>query len=86
MITEYTKSNTPDILLVINDASLKYKGIIPDDCWREPYMTEQKLVNEFTNGVRMFGYNKNNISGKIYSSNFSNLQHTFVLVLRLINS
>ena len=61
MITEYTKSDTPDILLVINDAALKYKGIIPDDCWREPYMTEQKLVNEFTNGVRMFGYKKNNI-------------------------
>ena len=61
MITEYTKSDTPDILLVINDAALKYKGIIPDDCWRAPYITEQKLVNEFTNGVRMFGYKKNNI-------------------------
>ena len=24
-------------------------------------MSEQKLVNEFTNGVRMFGYKKNNI-------------------------
>ena len=61
MITEYSKNDTSSILVVINDAALKYKGIIPDDCWREPYMTEQKLVNEFTNGVRMFGYKKNNI-------------------------
>ena len=61
MITEYTKSDISNILVVINDAALKYKGIIPNNCWHEPYMTEQKLVNEFTNGVRMFGYEKNNI-------------------------
>ena len=60
MITEYTKSDTPDILLVINDAALKYKGIISDDCWQEPYMSEQKLIIEFNNSVRMFGYSKNN--------------------------
>ena len=60
MITECTKKNISDILYVINDASLKYKGIIPNDCWHEPYMTTQKLINEFANGVRMFGYNKNN--------------------------
>ena len=61
MITECTKSDISNILYVINDAALKYKGIIPNNCWHEPYMTEQKLVNEFTNGVRMFGYKKNNI-------------------------
>ena len=61
MITEYTKRDISNILAVINDAALKYKGIIPNNCWHEPYMTEQKLVNEFTNGVRMFGYKKNNI-------------------------
>ena len=60
MITEYTKSDISNILYVINDAALKYKGIIPNDCWHEPYMSEQELIIEFTNGVRMFGYNKNN--------------------------
>ena len=48
------------MLYVINDASLKYRGIIPNDCWHEPYMTKQKLIGEFANGVRMFGYNKDN--------------------------
>ena len=61
MITEYTKSDISNILVVINDAALKYKGIIPDDCWREPYMTESKLVDEFADGVRMYGYKKNNL-------------------------
>ena len=60
MITECTKKNISNILYVINDASLKYKGIIPNDCWHEPYMTKQKLISEFANGVRMFGYNKDN--------------------------
>ena len=59
MITEYTKSDISNILVVINDAALKYKGIVPDHCWHEPYMSEQELVNEFTDGVHMFGYKQN---------------------------
>ena len=61
MIMEYTSNNLSNILNVINDAALKYKGIIPDDCWHEPYMSEQELINEFGNGVRIFGYDNNNI-------------------------
>ena len=60
MISEYTKSNTSKILYVINDASLRYKGIIPDNCWHEPYMSEQELIDEFNDGVRMYGYHDNN--------------------------
>jgi len=60
MISEYKKSDTSKILHVINDASLRYKGIIPDNCWHEPYMSEQELINEFSDDVRMFGYHHNN--------------------------
>ena len=60
MISEYTKSDIFKILHVINDASLRYKGVIPDNCWREPYMSEQELIDEFSNKVRMFGYYHNN--------------------------
>ena len=59
MISEYTKNDTSKILHIINDASLKYKGIIPDNCWREPYMLEKELIGEFNDGVRMFGYKLN---------------------------
>ena len=62
MITEYTKKDISAILHVINDAALKYKGVIPDDCWHEPYMSEQELIIEFDNGVHMFGYKS---SGKL---------------------
>jgi len=60
MITECTKNDISNILHIINDAALKYKGIIPDDCWHEPYMSEQELINEFDNGVHMFGYRSRN--------------------------
>ena len=60
MISEYKKSDTSKILHVINDASLRYKGTIPDNCWHEPYMSEQELIDEFSDGVRMFGYRHNN--------------------------
>ena len=60
MISEYTKNDLLPILNVINNAALKYKGVIPDSCWKEPYMPKQELIREFENGVRMFGYDKDN--------------------------
>ena len=66
MIKEYKKTDSSEILHIINDASLKYKGVIPEDCWKEPYMTEQKLISEFNNGVCMYGYHhKNKLIGVI---------------------
>jgi len=60
MIREYKKSDSSKILYVINDAAIRYKGIIPDNCWHEPYMSEQELVNEFNAELRMYGYHRNN--------------------------
>ena len=60
MISEYKKNHAYKILHVINDASLRYKNVIPDNCWGEPYMSEQELIDEFNNKVRMFGYYHNN--------------------------
>ena len=60
MIIEYKKNDTSKILNIINDASLRYKGIIPENCWHEPYMSEQELIDEFNNKIHMFGYHKNN--------------------------
>lgn len=60
MIKEYSIKEISSILYVINEASFKYKDIIPEDCWHEPYMLKQELIKEFNNGVRMFGYKKDN--------------------------
>ena len=59
MISEYTIKNISNILHVINEAAVKYKGVIPDKCWHDPYMLEKELIDEFKNGVRMFGFKNN---------------------------
>ena len=60
MIREYQKNDVSKILHIINDASLKYKDVIPKNCWHDPYMSEKELINEFNNGVHMYGYLENN--------------------------
>jgi len=83
MISEYKKTDTSKILHIINDASLKYKGVIPEDCWKEPYMSEQELIDEFNDGVRMYGYHNNNtligVIGVQKVSNVILIRHAYTL-------
>ena len=83
MIAEYTNKELSSILFVINDAAKKYKGVIPDDCWNDPYMSEQELVNEFSAGVRMYGYNQNNklvgVMGIQKLTNVTLIRHAYTL-------
>ena len=44
------------IHLIINDAAAAYRGVIPDDQWHEPYMSEQALAREFEADVRFLGW------------------------------
>ena len=44
------------IHLVINDAAVAYRGVIPDDRWHEPYMSEEELEAEIAAGVRFLGW------------------------------
>jgi GNAT superfamily N-acetyltransferase len=46
----------PAINAVINSAAAKYRGVIPDDCWHEPYMSMSELVEEMARGVSLFGW------------------------------
>ena len=56
MINEFTKSDYSEILHVVNDAAERYKNVIPDNCWKDPYMPESELLEVFEEGVKMFGY------------------------------
>ena len=38
-------------LAIINQAAQAYKGVIPADCWQEPYMPEEELRAEIASGV-----------------------------------
>jgi GNAT superfamily N-acetyltransferase len=47
------------VLGVINDAAQAYKGVIPQDMWREPYMTSAELAEEVERGVEFYGCYEN---------------------------
>ena len=44
------------ILEVINAAAETYRGVIPDDCWHEPYFSASQLEQELAADVRFHGY------------------------------
>jgi GNAT superfamily N-acetyltransferase len=56
MICSLLPSDFDAILKVINDAAQVYKGVIPDDRWKEPYMSAEELRGEIEAGVRFFGW------------------------------
>jgi GNAT superfamily N-acetyltransferase len=46
----------PIILEIVNAAANAYRGVIPDDCWHEPYMPLSELEAEVEAGVTFWGY------------------------------
>jgi len=55
MIRPCNRMDFPAVLEIINDAARAYKGIIPADCWSEPYMPEDELRREIESGVQFWG-------------------------------
>jgi N-acetylglutamate synthase-like GNAT family acetyltransferase len=45
---------------IINDAAQAYCGVIPADCWHEPYMPLDVLRQEIEAGVSFWGYQEGN--------------------------
>lgn len=43
------------IYSIINEAAQAYKGVIPEDCWKEPYMPKEELRQEIDAGVIFWG-------------------------------
>lgn len=41
---------------IINTAAAKYRGVIPEDCWHDPYMGRTELSNEIAQGVEFWGW------------------------------
>ena len=56
MIRKCTDQDVETMLAVINDAAGAYRGIIPEDRWKEPYMPRGELTEEMAAGVEFYGY------------------------------
>jgi GNAT superfamily N-acetyltransferase len=56
MIRKLTDSDFEVILEIINDGAQAYKGVIPVDCWHEPYMSREELKHEIEDRVCFWGF------------------------------
>ena len=59
MIRRCERRDFEPILTIINDGAQAYKGVIPEDRWREPYMSRLELEHEINEGVVFWGYEDN---------------------------
>jgi GNAT superfamily N-acetyltransferase len=61
MICQLGAADIPAILTVVNAAAFAYKGKIPIDAWKEPYMPKQELEKETQSGVQFYGCKENGV-------------------------
>ena len=56
MIRICDEADIPTIFEIINDSAQAYRGVIPADCWHEPYMPHAELAQQISSGVEFWGY------------------------------
>jgi GNAT superfamily N-acetyltransferase len=60
MIRRCTDADVAATDAVINEAAEAYRGVIPAECWHEPYMTRSDLRAEIAAGVAFWGWDEAN--------------------------
>src|SRR5688572_31769559 len=82
MIVPYLSSDFQLVLNVINHAALAYKGVIPGDRWKNPYMTVEELQNQLKQGIRFWCYRDAQqilgIMGIQYKGEVTLIRHAYV--------
>jgi len=61
MIRKCGERDFERIYSIINEAAQAYRGVIPKDCWKEPYMARKELRSEIGDGVVFWGYDENGV-------------------------
>ncbi len=86
MIRPCTAVDFPVMLEIINDAARAYKGVIPADCWAEPYMSADECRHEIEDGVQFWGYEEEGeITGAMgiqHIRDVSLIRHAYVRTAR----
>jgi N-acetylglutamate synthase-like GNAT family acetyltransferase len=82
MIRRCDNSDFKMIYTVINDAAQAYKGVIPHDRWKEPYMSKDELRHEMNQGVLFWGYEESGeligVMGIQHIKDVSLIRHSYV--------
>jgi GNAT superfamily N-acetyltransferase len=83
MICRLSPSEFNSILKVIDSAAQAYKGIIPQDRWKEPYMSAGELGREIESEVEFYGWMENDalvaVMGIQLVNDVTLIRHSYVL-------
>ena len=86
MICRLGSADVEAILNVVNEAAAVYKGKIPADCWKEPYMPIEELQEEIRSGVQFYGYKEDGrllaVMGIQPVDDVTLIRHAYVLASR----
>jgi GNAT superfamily N-acetyltransferase len=81
-IKKLSPDHSATIIEIINDAANVYKGTIPDDRWKEPYMSTEELADEIRAGVRFYGWIEDGlllgIAGIQHADDVDLIRHCYV--------
>lgn len=86
MISRLQRTEFKSILHVINDAAEAYRGVIPEDRWKEPYMSAEELREEIESGVEFYGFMEDNVLVAVMGiqpvNDVTLIRHAYVLTNR----
>jgi GNAT superfamily N-acetyltransferase len=86
MIRKLRPAEINSILHVVNDAAEAYRGVIPEDRWKEPYMSAEELRGEIESGVEFYGWMEGNVLVAVMGIQRVNdvtlIRHAYVLTGR----
>lgn len=76
------KRDFDTIYEIINDASIAYKGIIPSDRWKVPYMSKEELKTQIDEGVEFWNYLEHDkiqgVMGIQFKNDVTLIRHAYV--------
>jgi GNAT superfamily N-acetyltransferase len=61
MIRKCRETDVEVICEIINDGARAYEGVIPDDCWHDPYMSMDELRHEIDAGILFWGFEEEGV-------------------------
>ena len=86
MIRPCSNSEFDTIYEIVNDAAQAYRGIIPADRWKEPYMPRDELRHEMDEGVVFWGYEEDGeligVMGIQHVQDVTLIRHAYVRTAR----
>ena len=86
MIRRCDAQDFESIWTIINDGARRYKGVIPDDRWKESYMSRQELEHEISEGVVFWGFEEEGsligVMGLQRVKDVTLIRHAYVLTSR----